>query len=346
MPKNQPNKLPESPSILIILMGSLGDLIRGLCLVSHIKNNLHESRITWLVEPKWSDLVNFHPQIDKTIIFNRPRNILGVLELFFELKKSHFDITIDLQRHFKSGIFSFLSGAKKRIGFHRRDSKELNWLFNNEHIDYFGEQQPKILHYLEFTKHLNLDEPDDLDFGFSSLDHKSIAPAVISKMEIPFIAVVLGSSWQSKDWFIQSYMELITSILSSWEMGIVLIGDRSQIHAAAELCKKIVHKRLVNLVGGTSLMELMAVLKTAKAALGPDSGPGHMSAAVGTPFVTLFGPTSPTRTAPYKCEQLVVQSDLNCVGCYKKRCPDLDRKCMNLISAESVRIKLAEALSE
>jgi hypothetical protein len=44
---------PSDSSILIILMGSLGDVARGLCLVSHIKKNLPESRITWLVEPKW-----------------------------------------------------------------------------------------------------------------------------------------------------------------------------------------------------------------------------------------------------------------------------------------------------
>ena len=64
-------KNPPDPSILIILMGSLGDVARGLCLVSHLKTNWPQARVTWLVEPKWSELVNLNRQIDRVIIFQR-----------------------------------------------------------------------------------------------------------------------------------------------------------------------------------------------------------------------------------------------------------------------------------
>ena len=97
-------------------------------------------------------------------------------------------------------------------------------------------------------------------------------------------------------------------------------------------------------MGKTSILELVAVLKAAVAGVGPDSGPGHLAAAVETPYVSLFGPTSPRRAAPYNCEHLVVQSELSCVSCYKKKCPDLDRLCMRLISVESVQEKLSLAL--
>jgi ADP-heptose:LPS heptosyltransferase len=97
-------------------------------------------------------------------------------------------------------------------------------------------------------------------------------------------------------------------------------------------------------VGETSILELVAVLKAAVAGVGPDSGPGHLAAAVGTPYVSLFGPTSPMRAAPYNCEHLVVQSGISCVSCYKKKCPDLDRLCMRRISVEAVQEKLFVAL--
>ncbi|MBW1812903.1 MAG: hypothetical protein JRJ39_04275 [Deltaproteobacteria bacterium] len=137
-------------SFLIILMGSLGDVARGLCVATHINKNLPGSKITWLIEPKWVELIDFHPYIDNVIVFNRVWNIFGVVGLYRKLKKEHFDITLDLQRHIKSGFFSFLSRAKRRIGFNRHDSKELNWIFNNERIDCFGEDLPKFLHYLKF----------------------------------------------------------------------------------------------------------------------------------------------------------------------------------------------------
>ena len=341
--QNNQNPSP-APSILIILMGSLGDVVRGLCLVSHIKNHLPESRVTWLVEPAWADLVGFHAQIDKIIVFNRPKGVPAVWDLYKVLAQEHFDITLDLQRHFKSGFFSLLSSAKRRIGFNRRNAKELNWLFNNEQIDYFSDELPKLRHYLKFTEHLGLSQPTSLEFGLFSLDLKAIAPSIVTGMRDPFIAVVMGSSWESKDWFLDQYCRLVRRILSSENRQVVLLGDRSRMTQALTLSKQTNSSRLINLVGKTSLLQLAAVLKAAAVGVGPDSGPGHLAAAVGTPYVSIFGPTSPMRTAPYGSEHLVVQSKVACAPCYKERCPGLGRLCMRLVSVEAVEEKLAEAL--
>ncbi|RZB36169.1 MAG: hypothetical protein SRB2_02434 [Desulfobacteraceae bacterium Eth-SRB2] len=337
---------PSAPSILIILMGSIGDVARGLCLVSHIKNNLPGSRVTWLVEPKCSEVVCLHPRIDKVMVFNRPKHILGIRDLYKNLSRKHFDITLDLQRHLKSGFFSLLSGSKRRIGFNRRNSGEFNWIFNNEHIPYVSDELelPKLHHYLKFTEYLGLSEPASLDFGFSCFDEKSNLPDIVAKINNPFIAVVMGSSWESKDWFFEGYYGLVKNILSSIKGPVVLLGDGSQVSSATKLYRKVGSHELINLVGKTSIPELVAVLKAAAVALGPDSGPGHLAAAVGTPYVSLFGPTSPMRAAPYNCEHLVVQSKVSCVSCYKNKCPDLDRLCMRRISVESVQEKLSLAL--
>jgi lipopolysaccharide heptosyltransferase II len=335
---------PSDASILIILMGSLGDVARGLCLVSHIKKNLPESRMTWLVEPKWVDLVKLHPRIDKVLVFNRPKGVLAVWDVYKALGQEHFDIALDLQRHFKSGFFSWLSGAKRRVGFHRRNAKEVNWLFNNERIEYFSDALPKLHHYLKFTEYLGLPAPDSLDFGLASLDLRPNAPDIISGVKDPMIAVVMGSSWESKDWFFEGYYGLLIDLLYSEKMQVVLLGDRSQVTSALQLVRKLSAPGLINLVGKTSLLELTAVLKSVAVAVGPDSGPSHVAAAVGTPYVSLFGPTSPRRTAPYGSENLVVQECVDCAPCYKKQCPGLDRICMRKISVEKVKEKLSKAL--
>ena len=335
---------PSDSSILIILMGSLGDVARGLCLVSHIKENLPESRITWLVEPKWVELVRLHPRIDKVLVFNRPKGVLAVWALHKALGQEHFDIALDLQRHFKSGFFSWLSGAKRRVGFNRRNAKEVNWLFNNERIEYFSDELPKLRHYLKFTEYLGLPAPDSLDFGLALLDLKPNAPDIISGIKDPIIAVVIGSSWESKDWFFEGYYGLLKDLLYSEKMQVVLLGDGSQVTSALRLVRKLSAPGLINLVGKTSLLELAAGLKLVAVAVGPDSGPSHVAAAVGTPYVSLFGPTSPRRTAPYGSENLVVQSSVDCAPCYKKQCPGLDRICMRKISVEKVKEKLSEAL--
>jgi ADP-heptose:LPS heptosyltransferase len=334
-----------SPSILIILMGSLGDVARGLCLVSHIKAHLPESRITWLVEPKCADLVGLHPQIDHVIEFKRKRSMAAMWDLYQKLQKEHFDITLDLQRHLKSGFFSLLSGAKRRIGFHRKNAKELNWLFNNESIPYYHENLPKLDHYLKFTEHLGLPEPDSLDFGLNSLEINRLVPPAVVEIQNSFLAVVMGSSWESKDWSFEGHCNLVQHVIKSQNRHVVLLGGSDQWTVAEKLLEKADSPNIINLTGN-SLIEMTAVLKAAAAAVGPDSGPGHLAAAVGTPYVTLFGPTPASRHVPYGCEHLIVQSDLECAPCYQKQCPERNNRCMRNIKVDDVAQKISMALGD
>ena len=341
-PANQ--NVSSAPSILIILMGSLGDIARGLCLVTHIKANLPGSRVTWLVEPKWKDLVRCHPQIDKVIVFKRAWRISALWDLYKDLHQEHFDITLDLQRIIKSGFFSLLSGADRRIGFHPRNAKEWNWIFNNEHINYQNDDLAKIRHYLKFSEYLGLPEPNTLDFGFSALSVSANAPGIVIEQRDPFVAVIMGASWESKEWLFEGYVKLVQRILSVHQLGVILVGDRSQRAAANILVEKMHAPNLINLVGQTSLLELTAILKAAVAAVGPDSGPGHLAAAVNTPFVALFGPTSPKRTAPFGFEHLVVNAEISCAPCYKRKCPERDKRCMTRIKVEDIVEKISKVL--
>lgn len=338
---------PSSPhgSLLIILMGSLGDLVRGLCLPEAIKRSQPGWRITWLVEPQWRRLVQDHPHIDRVTVFDRPRGIAALPELHRQLRQQPFDITLDLQRHFKSGLFSLLSGAKRRIGFHRSNAKEFNWLFNNEHIGFHSDRLNKLEHYLKFTEYLGVPRPDRLDFGLTHHTIQQLNPDIAARLPQPFVAVVMGSSWPSKDWTYKGYRDLVRRILDRSPYGVVLIGDRSQVASGDRLAVEIASSRLVQLAGKTSLPEVTGILQAASAGVGPDSGPGHLAAAVGTPYVTLFGPTAPERVAPYRCEDLVVQTDADCLGCYKKDCPLRHRNCMAAITADMVIPHLDLALA-
>ncbi|UCD79000.1 MAG: glycosyltransferase family 9 protein [Desulfobacterales bacterium] len=347
MTKLSDPKTRSTSSILIILMGSLGDIARGLCLVDTLKKNLPGCRITWLVESKWAELVRLHEQIDNVIIFQRAWRLSAVRQLYRDLRQQQFDITLDLQRILKSGFFSLLSGAGRRIGFHRRNAKEFNWIFNNEHIEYFSDGLSKIRHYLKFTQYLGLPESDALalEFGFASPRLKEAAPRVIAELRRPFAAVLLGTSWDTKNWFFEGYLKLVRRILADLKLTVVLVGDGQRIGLAENLVENINAPDVINLVAKTSLPELTAVLKAAAVGIGPDSGPGHLAAAVGTPFVTLFGPTSPDRTAPYGCEGLVVKAEMDCAPCYKKRCPDRNKECMQRIDVDEVIKKMSLALS-
>ena len=313
--------------------------------MDHIKTNLPQSRVAWLVESKWSELVGLNRQIERIIVFQRAWRWSAVWNLFKDLRKDHYDIVLDLQRILKSGLFSLLAGARRRIGFHRRNAKEFNWIFNNEHISYYSDELPKICHYLKFTEYIGLPKPDKLEFGISSLNPSETAPQIFAQLDQPFIVVVLGTSWESKNWNEAGYAGLIQRILADRKLKIVLVGDKSRSALAAALTEKFPTPNVIDLVGQTTVTQLAALLKAAAAGVGPDSGPGHVAAAVNTPFITLFGPTSPQRTAPFGNYRLVVEAGLSCAPCYKKRCTEHNQQCMKSIQPDEVMEKIALALA-
>lgn len=323
-------------SFLIVLTGSLGDVVRGLPLIDAIKAAEPGAHITWLIEDKWQKILSLHPALDRMIAFERRRGLQGVLELRRALQQERFDVVLDLQRHFKSGVFNRFARAARRIGFHRRDAKEGNWLFQTERIPYRGNGIPKTEHYLLFLDQIGIPRPQKLSFGFERIDSSTLAGEFSLPAGQRRVVVLLGSSWSSKDWFASGYARLLKSILDRTRAGIALVGDGSQTRMADELMEAIPDPRILNLVGRTSLPQLVGILHQAQVAVGPDSGPGHISAAVGTPYVTLFGPTDPVRVAPHGMLDLSVRADIGCAPCMRRTCPGLNKICMRLISPDEV----------
>lgn len=332
----------EPRRILIVLMGSLGDVVRGMYLVDAIKRAAPETTITWLVEPACAGIVKLHPRIDDVIVFDRSKGIRGVLAVWRELARRSFDVTLDLQRHFKSGCFSRLSGAKHRIGFHKNDAKEGNWLFNTDHIKERGETVSKVEHYQLFLEQLGIPKPLTLSSGLEGITLDTIDAPWVSQLKRPYIVCVLGSSWESKDWLEDGFVGLLARLEGQ---QVVLVSDKTKVDLAARLEAATSGASVVNLAGRTSLRELVAVVQGARAVVGPDSGPAHIAGAVGTPHITLFGPTPAVRNAPRGSESLSLVADIGCAPCKRRVCPGLGKVCMKLIHPEAVIAKLLEAQS-
>jgi lipopolysaccharide heptosyltransferase I len=334
----------ETVSILIVLMGSIGDVIRGLAVASELKKHLPHSRLTWLVEPKCLEVVRWHRQIDEILVFRRNIPIRGVCRLIRQLVSREFDIVLDMQRHIKSGVFALLANAPTRVGFHRCNAKEFNWLFNNQSIPPLPADGPKQDQYMAFCTHLGLPPAHELDFGLRYIPAARSTPDGRQNLPPGFIALVVGSSRKSKDWPVQGYRRLIALLQQKYGLLIVLLGTAAQMGTARQIEGESNSAEVIDLVGRTSLYELVRLLKAAAVAVGPDSGPGHLAAAVGTPYIALFGPTAARRVAPYGCSHLVVQAPLPCAPCAESNCPEGHNDCMRSISAEMVEARVAQVL--
>ncbi len=322
--------------ILVVLLGALGDVVRGLAIAAPLKRHFPGVVIDWLVEPLSASIVDNCQYVDNTIVFERGKQG-AIRRVYNSLRANHYDLVLDLQRHFKSGLFSLVARGSRSVGVNRRDAKEFNWLFHRERVRYFGEEEPKQYQYMEFLNYLGVPWSEPLDFGLVPNPMRATELLEISGG----IGVVLGSSWPSKDWLPNGYHELVTGLVGA-SQRVVLLGDSRANELGAKLAA--IHPAVVNLCGKTKVVDLVHVLAALSCAVGPDSGPGHIAAALGVPYVSLFGPTSPKRVGFYHSTDLAISYPIGCSGCYRKHCPGLDRLCMRLISPKVVEERVLEVL--
>jgi len=331
-------------NILIILHGSIGDVTRGVPVANLLRRAYGDAKITWAVEPPAFPVIENHPAIDEILVFHRRpwwRHLYGFLA---EVRGSRFDLVLDLQRHLKSGLISWWSGAPVRVGFHRRNAKEGNWLFNTHYIPAADDEQPKLRQYLAFVEFLGIEpQPVEWNLCFTTKEIKT-AEARLDQLPGHFAVFFVGARWASKHWFPADTATCAAEVRKRFGLSIVLLGGPSD----TEFGRAIQTEQacpLYNWVGAMSLRETMVVLSRAKVAVGPDTGPMHLCAALQTPVVSLWGATNPDRTGPFGYDHLVVRGVADCSPCYRRRCP-IGRKCMQSLRVEDVVAKVGRALTE
>jgi len=329
--------------ILIVLHGSIGDVIRALPLADRIRAGFPDAHLAWSVEPPSLPLVERYPAIQEIILFDRRRWWREWLPFLRRVRARRFDLVLDLQRHFKSGVISRWSGAPHRLGFNRLDGKEFNWLFNNHFIPAMGDGISKLDHYLKFAEYLGI-APTPVNWKFQlTEEEKQNIDKHLQAVQGGFAVLFVGSRWESKRWFPTQAAQCASTIRERHDLQIALLGGKEDRSIAAEIVS-MAAAPMIDLVGQTTLPEAIGIIARARFAVGPDTGLMHIAAAVSTPVVSLWGATSPLRAGPYGFDELVIQGKAPCVPCYRRQCP-IGRICMHSIDMEEIAEKIRMALS-
>ena len=339
--------------VLIVLLGAIGDVVRALPLLGRIRRAWPDAQIAWAVEPKSQAVLEGHPWLDELIIYNR-RAPLSFLPFLVRVRAGHFDLTLDLQRHLKSGIVSIASGARVRVGFDRSNGKEFNHLFSTRQIAPQPPMRLKLMQYQAFADALGL-APAPVEFGLVASDiERARAAAMLEGASRPRLAVILGSSWPSRIYFPDAIAAVIREMAIARDgcpaLFPVLIGSgRDEVALADQVVANlagapVLNLPILNLAGRTGLRDLVAIFAECAAAFGPDSGPMHIAAAAGCPVVSLWGATAPERSAPWGFADLALAGAIPCHPCYLRECP-IGRECMRRIAPAEVAAALRRALA-
>lgn len=319
--------------ILIVLLGAIGDVVRALPLANRLRAGYPRAHIAWAVEPRAAPILTGHPALDEVLVFERRGGARALARFLRRVRRERFDLSLDLQRHAKSGLVSFASGAPVRIGFHRRNAKELNWLWNTHTIEPVEPRGWKLEQYLRFATLLELpDSAPSFDIRLSA-DEEARTANLLATLRRPFAALFLGSTWESRLWFPEGFAT-VADELDRLGLDTVLLGGDDVTEIAAEV-RRLARVAPLDLSAKTTLRESYGILARARVAVGPDSGPMHLAAAAGTPVVSLWGATTPARSAPYGSEDLVLVGRVPCAPCYLRHCP-IGRQCMQDITPARV----------
>ncbi len=312
--------------ILIVKPSSLGDIIHTLPLLNALKTSEPESEIDWVVAKGFEGLLIGHPMINKLFIINKehwkslknlPQTLKELLKLSRDLRRQHYDLCIDVQGLFRSGLITALSGAPERLGF--SDAREGAPFFYNIKVE-GGRDLHAVQRYLKLLSPLKI-SPGTVEFPLPHIKTKRV-------VQEKYYILVPGARWETKLWPTEYFAELINLLANKAPFNeyVPIIVGTSADKARAEQIIALSKVDVIDLTGKTTLTELASYLKGATLVITNDSGPMHIAAAVNTQVFAIFGPTSAKLTGPYGEGHIVITAGVECQPCFKKSCDDL--RCM------------------
>jgi heptosyltransferase I len=244
-------------------------------------------------------LVEKHRSVDEVILFDRKKGITAMRNVIAELRARKFDLLIDLQVYFKAGLISALSGAPRRLGFDRSRARDANWLFTNERIPAHPVQHVQD-QYFEFLRHLGID-PEPIEWCLGPRpDEREWQESFTSQFDRPLAAIVVATSKAQKDWVPERWAAVCDILSEKHGLQPVLVGgNMDRERAAAEKIVALSRSRPHSALG-SGLRRLVSILDASELVLAPDTGPLHISVALGRPVISLIGYTDPRRTGPYR----------------------------------------------
>lgn len=296
-----------APRILISRMSAIGDAILTLPVACCLRDFFPDAYIAWVVESKAAPMVRGHSALDAVIELQRgwftsPR---GLSETRAKLRDHRFEITIDCQGNTKSALAGKLSGADRRIGYSGKHAGELSRFLNNEKI-------APVFHHitdrsLELLTSLGIHHPQvrwDLP-----LDHgdRKWAQGFRNTICTPRVAILNpGGTWPSKLWEADRFASTARYLADRYGYhSLVAWGSFDERLMAEDIVS--LSEGTATLAPNTTLKTLAALIQTADLFISGDTGPLHMSVAVGTPTIGLYGATRPGDSGPYHQAALQLQ---------------------------------------
>ncbi|WP_339742188.1 lipopolysaccharide heptosyltransferase II [uncultured Rubinisphaera sp.] len=337
--------------IVIIKPSALGDVVQTLPLLPVLKKRFPNATIDWVIRSELAGLIEGHPDLNQVMIYHRKGTLKDSFQLLKQIWKQHYDLTLDLQGLFRTGLMTAASRSRLRIGL--ETAREYSQLACHGLLPETDKQVPAHARYWKVAEVLGeTGPPPAITLGIDPADRQTVDD-LISEIPQPFFVIHPGAMWVTKRWPIASFAEIAARTCKEYGMSLVVVGTAGEQQDAESICQfvrqKCPHQQVLNLAGKTSLKQLALVLHAAEIVLTNDSGPMHLAAGMGTPVVGIFTCTSKERSGPPGDHHQLIQAQVPCAASYRKECPmkgSANMQCMSAVSIFQVWSSMQKAIQK
>ncbi|WP_095497722.1 glycosyltransferase family 9 protein [Paraferrimonas haliotis] len=305
---------PQPQSICILRLSAIGDVIHANAMASELKRQYPNCQLTWIIGKVEYQLMK-HCQGIEFIVFDKGQGWRAYKQLAKDLKGRRFDLLLHMQLALRATIASTLIKAKRRIGFDKARVKEGQQLVTNETIQ--AQQHAHVADgFMAFLA--AIEQRSDVlpatgwDIPVPEADKR--AAQALLKADKPYFAICAAASKAERNWTTEGYAA-IADLAISKGYQVVLCGSPAE--PERNLAKSIQahsNNHFDDLVGKTTLPQLLHLLGQVDVVMAPDTGPLHMAVSQGTAAIGLYAHSNPLRTGPYRFRELTVSVYEQCIA--------------------------------
>jgi len=331
---------------LVVQTSFIGDVVLTTPLIARLAQ---DGEVDVVTTPLGATLLASHPAVARLFVYDKrraDRGIAGFLRLARQARGSRRAFLC--QGSTRSGALAFAAGCRERIGFTTSDGR---WTYT-ERVEYRDDwhHARRLLSLGDLPLAAASTEPTDAAIRprlYPTDDDIRAVDQLLEHRNRPMIALAPGSAWHTKQW--PGYGELAALLADRYDIAIA--GGPGDLGAAGEIAARVDREHIIDATGKLSLLGSAELIRRSLVLVSNDSSPQHLASAMGTPTVTIFGPTVPEfgfgPLAPGS--RTVGNKSLDCRPCDRhgpRVCPLGHWRCMNEITHDEVAAVVQSVISE